>query len=189
MKLSATTSILGNRRQQGAVLIISLMILLIMTVLGIAAMSSTTMEEKMAANNQLRQQAFQAAETALRDGEAWLFNNVTTVADLADFDGNTPGLYSVRPYTIGAALAEPAFNIYDGSAWTTGNSSPSHSLLTDQPQPRYIIEYLGNTESAPLDPTQPVGPQRYSFRITAIGWSVGGTSRYMAWSHYRRRLN
>ncbi len=186
MKRSSPIQSRISKRQRGAVLIISLMILLIMTVLGIAAMSSTTMEEKMAANNQQRQQAFQGAETALRDAEAWLFNNVTKLADLDQFTGAN-GLYALYAVHFGGTPAPPAFNIFDNTAWSS-NGQTSHSLLTNQPVPRYIIEYVGTTEEAPLTYDN-IYPQRYAFRITAIGWSVDGTARYLAWSHYRRRLN
>lgn len=176
--------------QYGAVLLVSLMILLIMTVIGIAAMSTTTMEEKMAANNQQRQQALQAAETALRDAEDWLFNNVTTVADLADFDGSD-GLYGTAPTVVGITLSPPAFDIYDDTAWVS-NGVASQNLLPNQAQPRYIIEYLGDNDGergSNLDPNEARKPARYNFRITAVGWSVDGTSRYLALSHYARRLN
>lgn len=174
-------------QQRGAVLLVSLMILLIMTVIGIAAMSTTTMEEKMAANNQQRQQALQAAETALRDGEAWLTNNITRTAHLADFDGSD-GLYGTAPTAIGITTTPPGFDIYDKAAWIN-NGVASQNLLDNQEQPRYIIEYLGKTGEDSLDPNDPPEPARYSFRITAIGWSVDGTARYLATSHYARRLN
>lgn len=175
--------------QRGAVLLVSLMILLIMTVIGIAAMSTTTMEEKMAANSQQRQQAFQAAETALRDAETWLTANITRVTDLSQFDGDG-GLYASRPIAIGAALAEPAFDIFSDSAWAS-NGVPSETLLSGQDTPRYIIEYVGDfgSDRPLLDPTQGVQVARYAFRITAIGWSVDGTARYLLRSHYARRLN
>lgn len=177
-------------RQRGAVLLVSLMILLIMTVLGIAGMSGTTMEEKMAANNQQQQQAFQASETALRDAEAWLTNNVTRIADLAQFNGAN-GLYSLHAVRIGAAVAPPTFDIYDNGDWVS-NGVTSQTLLDNQDAPRYIIEYLGENDASAggcLDPQLCTQPTRYAFRITAVGWSVDGTARYLAWSHYMRRLN
>ncbi len=176
--------------QRGAVLLVSLMILLIMTVLGIAGMSSTTMEEKMAANNQQQQQAYQAAETALRDAEAWLTSNVTRINDLAQFNGAN-GLYSLHATSVGTAVAPPSFDIYNNTAWAA-NGVVSESLLDGQDAPRYIIEYMGENDGsagAPLDPQLGTPPSRYAFRITAIGWSVDGTARYLAWSHYARRLN
>lgn len=176
--------------QRGAVLLISLMILLIMTVIGIAAMSTTTMEEKMAANNQQRQQALQAAETALRDAEAWMTTNVTRTANLANFNGSN-GLYGTASIAAGVDPSPPAFDIYNETAWAN-NGVASQNLLPHQAQPRYIIEYLGEDNGEPgraLDPNDPARPMRYRFRITSIGWSVDGTARHLAMSHYARRLN
>jgi len=180
----------SRRGQQGAVLLVSLMILLIMTVIGIAAMGTTTMEEKMAGNNQQRQQAFQAAETALRDAEAWLATNVQHIADLAQFDDGGNGLYTLERPTPGATILAPTFDLFDDSAWVT-NGVQSLNLLAGQSRPRYIIEYLGKFGDGgpPLDPNSPVTPARYAFRITAAGWSVDNTSRFVAWSHFARRLN
>ena len=173
--------------QRGAVLLVSLMILLIMTVLGIAGMGTTTMEEKMAANNQQQQQAYQAAETALRDAETWLTTNVTRINDLTQFNGSN-GLYALRAPVTGGVIAKPAFDIYDNSAWTSNGLASQHTLLDNQDAPRYIIEYMGDLDD-PLDPNDPMNINRYSFRVTAVGWSVDGTARYMAMSHYVRRLN
>lgn len=176
--------------QSGAVLLVSLMILLIMTVLGIASMSTTTMEEKMAGNYQQQQQAYNAAETALRDAEDWLTNNVTRIDDLGDFNG-TNGLFSLWKTSPGATPFEPTFDIYDSNAWES-NGAPSHNLLPNQEAPRYIIEYMGEndgTVGGALDPNNTQFVARYAFRITAIGWSADGTARYLLRSHFDRRLN
>ena len=60
------------RRQRGAILFISLVMLLLMTIIGVTAMNNVTMEERMAGNLRNSDMAFQAAEAALRTGEAWL---------------------------------------------------------------------------------------------------------------------
>lgn len=54
--------------QQGAALIVSLVILLVMTVLGIGALSTSTLEEKIVFNSQDWNEAFQLAESGIRDG-------------------------------------------------------------------------------------------------------------------------
>ncbi len=188
MPLNRTATVTAHR-QRGAVLLVSLMILLIMTVLGVAGMTTTTMEEKMSANNQQQQQAYAAAETALRDAERWLTNNVTSIADLAAFDG-TGGLYATRPTAVGGVKSPPTFDLFSQTDWQSKGVS-SLSLLSNQAAPRYIIEYLGEIDAGggSLDPN--MGPRIYqrAFRITAVGWSVDGSARYMGWSHYKRRLN
>ena len=62
----------GRHSQDGMALIVSLVILLSMTLLGLAAIQNTTLEERMAGNIRSENMALQAAETALRQGEAWL---------------------------------------------------------------------------------------------------------------------
>ncbi|MGD8589131.1 MAG: PilX N-terminal domain-containing pilus assembly protein, partial [Chromatiales bacterium] len=64
----------GLQLQQGSVLIVSLILLLVMTLLGLSAMQSSLMEETMAGNVKDRNLAFQAAEAALRDADAWLYS-------------------------------------------------------------------------------------------------------------------
>lgn len=78
---------MGKRieRQKGSALIISLVILIVMTVIGLTAMGSSTLQERMAGNTRDITLSFQAAETALRGGEAWLVTgNNAFVAETVD---------------------------------------------------------------------------------------------------------
>lgn len=56
-------------RQSGAALVIGLILLLVMTLLGVTAMRGTTLQERMSGALSDQNVAFQAAETALRQGE------------------------------------------------------------------------------------------------------------------------
>jgi type IV pilus assembly protein PilX len=56
-------------RQRGASLLVVLLLLLIMTLLGLAILRTTLLEERMTANMLDRSLGFQAAESALREGE------------------------------------------------------------------------------------------------------------------------
>jgi type IV pilus assembly protein PilX len=69
-----------QNKQQGIALVISLIMLLMMTLLGLSAMNTSLMEEKMAGNSRDVELAFQAAETALRDAEIWLADQVNEPA-------------------------------------------------------------------------------------------------------------
>lgn len=57
------------RRQAGAALIVSLVLLIAVTLLGVSAMQGTIMQERMSANQRDYEEAFNAAEIALRRGE------------------------------------------------------------------------------------------------------------------------
>ena len=60
---------LGSRQQGGAALIVSLTLLLVVTVTALAAASGSTLQLGMAGATKNRNLAFQAAESALREGE------------------------------------------------------------------------------------------------------------------------
>ncbi|MBA1146521.1 hypothetical protein H0Z60_05560 [Ectothiorhodospiraceae bacterium WFHF3C12] len=78
--------------QRGAALTVSLIFLLIMTLIGVTSLRNTVLEERMAGNLRDRQIAFEAAEAGIRGAEAYIDNNVIT---LAGFDANgDDGLYS-----------------------------------------------------------------------------------------------
>jgi type IV pilus assembly protein PilX len=77
--------------QQGMVLVICLIMLLLLTLSGIAAIQGSALQEKMAGNSRDSEQAFLAAEAALRNGESFI---VTTSE--GDFTSSgTEGLYDV----------------------------------------------------------------------------------------------
>jgi type IV pilus assembly protein PilX len=59
-----------GRRESGAVLVIGLIILVVLTLLGVQGMRTNVAQERMAGNMRERNFAFQAAEAALRAGEA-----------------------------------------------------------------------------------------------------------------------
>jgi len=63
-----------NSKQQGIALPLTLILLFAMTLLGIATLRTTTLEENMSANSRLRQIAFNAAESALRNAEYNVLN-------------------------------------------------------------------------------------------------------------------
>jgi len=69
-----------HRDQQGVVLPIVLIVMVIMALLSLSGMNDTALQERMAGNLRDRDVAFQGAEAALRDGEAWLQGNTATAA-------------------------------------------------------------------------------------------------------------
>jgi type IV pilus assembly protein PilX len=79
--------------QSGAVLIISLIVLLLLTLIGVSSIQTTTLEEKMAGNYRDKNLAFQAAEAALRHGEA-LAKTINPLTISAVNNGiNSTGIY------------------------------------------------------------------------------------------------
>lgn len=117
---------LGLRDQRGSALVISMIILLIVTVLGVAAMRATIIQERMASNMQDRNLAFQAAESALREGEAWLLD-----------PANTPGAQTLQAIVAtegGAALSDWAGTQNTGTRPGLGDALAADPVFhVDQP--------------------------------------------------------
>lgn len=114
-------------QQRGAVLAVSLMILLVMTMIGISGMRGTVQQERMASNTKDRNQAFQTAESAMRDAEVYIETIVTT----GGFDGSA-GLFS-------EAQAEP--DLFASATWTDNTTSiDATNVPGSYSPPRYFIK-------------------------------------------------
>ncbi len=126
-----------RHRQQGVALIMAMVFLMILTIIGVTVMSTTSLQEKMAGNVQDKHSAFQAAESALRAGEALV--DTWTPATLPDFSVNTDGFYLPQP-----GGTAPWWDTID---WLAGPGNSAHAMATAvagvASQPTYIIEDLG----------------------------------------------
>lgn len=148
-----------GRREQGISLLVVLVLLLIMTLLGLAILRGTMLEERMAGNMYDRSLAFQAAESALREGEL-----IAAAAPAAPSSGcNAAGVCSEPDVTGTERWLDAAF---DG--WT---DAPELADATPAPPPgQYFIEYMGLSPTWPgCDRQVPVAALCLapSYRITA----------------------
>jgi type IV pilus assembly protein PilX len=107
-----------QKKQSGAVLVISLIMLLLLTIIGLDSMQTSILEEKMAYNMKDRSLAFQAAESALKEGE----NQVSSFNASNDWHYDTGDSYDVTSPSI----------------WIDPNSE-EFSVSEVENAPRYII--------------------------------------------------
>ena len=168
-------------------MVVALLILLVLTVLGVAGMSTTSLEERMAGNSRDREIAFQAAETALREGEAFIgaanFTNLPTdpynplTGD--NFTANCTGGYANGLCAPAEAGHDDVWEDSTLAVWTTAGShrAATTALTYVKTAPLYIIEYLGPQvkppETAVTCAANP-SPCPQMFRITAR--ATGGTT-------------
>ncbi|MDO9612492.1 MAG: PilX N-terminal domain-containing pilus assembly protein [Serpentinimonas sp.] len=159
-------------RERGVVLLVALVMLLLVTVLGLASVRMLTLEERMAANSFDRNLAFQAAETALREGEALAelqllaangpnagFSSVAMVCNSLNNGACAGGLCSPpRGDCTAARWEDSAF-----AGWRNATAAAS-PLATGRPQ--FFVEHLGS--AFPCDPQKPTeNPTCERYRITA----------------------
>lgn len=163
------------RRQRGATLIVVLILLLVMTLLGLAVLRGTSLEERMTANLYDRSLGFQAAESALRQGEE---------------------LAKVTPVPVAAGCADGICGLpvaADPDRWLdssfNGWRNASNDLADDNtpmPDAKFIIEYMGEAPTWPgCDRRVPIEALCMAprFRITALS-SEDGRSTVMLQTNY-----
>jgi len=158
--------------ERGVVLLVALVMLLLVTVLGLASVRMLTLEERMAANSFDRNLAFQAAESALREGEA------LAELQLQAANGPNAGIPSLAMVcnnlnngACAGGLCSPPHGDCTAARWEDSafagwrNASAASSPLAAG-RPQFFVEHLGST--FPCDPQNPTqGPTCARYRITA----------------------
>ena len=157
-----------HRTQSGVALIVSLMLLIVITLLGISGMRTTTLEEKMAGNMRDMQLAFNAAETALREGE-----EILRQPTLPPFN-DTNGYY--QPDTL----------LWQTVDWDPANNqviAANTSIPSVYQQPSFYIEEMpasgGSSEAG-------VALTTGTYRVTARGTGGSPTSLVVLQVTFRR---
>lgn len=84
-------------RQRGVVLPIVIILMVILAVLAMSGMGDTALQERMSGNLRDRETAFQAAESALRLGEAWAQDNRAAAAAHTPMSGSEAAQWDGQP--------------------------------------------------------------------------------------------
>ena len=163
------------KTQRGGTLILGLVILLVMSIMGITGMNISAIEEKMSANARDRDLAFQAADSALRAGEACITAqaDAPNILDPSTFTCNTlapgKGFYPASPKSWDPLTAGTAWNDPEKAVQFPGN------LADITVRPSYVVEQVGVDCGAKAGSCK--HPWR-TFRITAH--ATGGTTEAVA---------
>lgn len=175
-----------SHRQGGVALFISLVLLLLLTIIGVSAVQTTSLELRMARNDNDTLLAFQSAESALRDAEAFLDLVVSTAVFT---DAGNAGRWTIAP------LGDPA-RWEQANIWTGANSIVVATAITgvDQ-QARFIVEHAATVvreENAYQidDPYTGSASDRIEiFRVTARGVGGSAAAQVFLQSTYGRILD
>lgn len=155
-------------------LVIVLVLLLVMTVMGISSMRGALLEERMSGNLYDRAIMFQAAEAALREGEA-----AAAASRKHEYTTScTSGLCSAPEPTCTGTGNNPTCFVLD--RWTDPNqafqSASAVGTGTLAVTPEYIVEYLGdfpNWVGCDRAEPMPVGCLGPRYRVTARATAAG----------------
>lgn len=137
-KMRSSPHLARHGKQQGAILIFCLVFLAILTLMGVSGMESTILEERMSGNMRDYTLAFQAAESALKNAEAWLV--VQTTQPITSDDGSTSvwAENAMDPDDTDHDYWWDDANI-DASWWGT-NGTALTGVANVSTQPVYVIE-------------------------------------------------
>jgi len=175
----------SRKSQRGVAIVVALVLLVVVTLVGLAAVRGTIMQQKMTANFYDREVAFQAAEAALRQGEA----DVQAAASPSGYRDCSPGSATKcvpNPFTDSTITPTKV---------TKASFDPS-GLAASPPQ--YVVEYLGNFTIPPPSVHQLSNCSGYSpcgalntadfYRVTARSGdtTVGDRATVVLQTVYRR---
>jgi len=155
-------------RARGISLPVVLILLLGMALVGAAVLQSGVLQTRMAAGLHAQHLAFEAAESALRAGEA-----LASAAPTAPASGCSAGICATPAADAIERWKQPGFN-----GWRTLPGHPDDGV----PAAEFFIEHMGQAPTTPgCEREQPVADtcQHPLYRITAR--SAGGT---VLQSHY-----
>lgn len=166
-------------RQSGAVLVVGLILLLMMTLMMIVAMGGTILQERMAGALRNESIAEVGADSALRDGELWLWKQIEAAG--AQIPASSAGF----PLSPDAPLAR---TYRSATQWTSGGQEygtggagirfPTSDYYMMARTPAFIVESLGAVNRQdPVETsggnTETINETFHYYRITAR--STGGT--------------
>lgn len=172
-------------RESGMSLLFSLLILVVLAVTTVASIQVAGLEERVSGNSRDRITAFNAAESVLRDAEAYL----SDTTNLPLFDGATSGHYARNTFPGLVLTRLPALAQSDGTSvdqWADPaaitylqNNGVAYGSKTGKPalpdvatQPRFIVEEVNPEDLARFR----------TYRITALG--VGRDSAVVVLQSY-----
>lgn len=150
------------QRQRGAVLFVALMFLILLTLLGLASSGSALLQERMTGGVRNRQLAMLGAESALRFGEAMVYNAPLTATygqggmafpSCVGGAARQPCAWDQAGVTMYNTARQPVTIFRTSRDWVTGGSmqyTPALTSLTGtaetasiSAQPQLLFEDLG----------------------------------------------
>jgi len=167
--------------QKGAALIVSIIILLVITMLGLTAIQNSSLQERMATAMVDRSIAFEAAEAALRDAQAWL--DAQTVRPTAGNSGR-PDVWA-GDGTVASVLGADTES-WSAAQWAAHSRAYSQSISGASEVPRYVIEeWQFLPDSLEAGATAGV----WYYRVTARGMGGSASAEVLLQASLRKRFN
>ena len=178
----STTKKYSRNKQTGAVLITSLILLLVLTIAISSNVNNILIEEKVVSNQRDRLIAMEAAESALREAEAWVG------AQTSEPNGTIDG--SANVWSTDAPKESSNSNEWwlekDSDWWETNATKANFSGATKEPY--YLIEDYAYVQDSLVTGQQKDERGRNFYRITAKGTGGTDTARVVLQTTFTKRF-
>lgn len=169
------------KKQKGAVLVTGLILLLVLTLVGVSGMQSVILSEKMTANMRDTHIAFQAAESALADGEQWLLSQ--TQQPIGVDTCSSPPCQLWDNATLGNVSA------MSQSWWQTQATTYSSNLYGLNSQPQYVLEEYTFVPYELSPDARAKGQGYHYYKVTAKGTGKQTSSNALLESIFATQYN
>lgn len=169
------------KHQRGIILIVGLIVLLVLTILAISAINFSSGSEKLTSNQRDKTIAFQAAESALTEGEAWIKQQ--------SIPPKSESVCTPAPCNVFVLNALSSYQTQPLSWWNTYGRLYSSTLTQAKTQPHFIIEEYS---FIPYDLSPQTSSKRagyYYYRITAEGTGATDNAKSVVQSIYATQFN
>jgi len=170
--------------QRGVVLFVALIFLIIMTVIGLAALNNNNLQTRMAFGHAESNASFQAAETALVTGEAWLSAQTAQPSPSCVSPCTDTSLIWPR-YGVATPPLDPA-TIASETWWGNNGRAVGQTVYGVSTQPEYVVEDLGPDNTGSLTTGVGTTYRIYYFQVTGRGYGATAGSRTVVQSVYAR---
>jgi type IV pilus assembly protein PilX len=164
------------RGQAGATLAVVLILLVVLLLLSLASIRGTLLEQYMSTSQLDRSLSFQAAEAALREGEAFAASKPTAPA-ANTCQGSSTGLCGTPTAGIQRWIDANADGVADTAltSWNAISRAATASVGANTATPRYIVEVMAVdaipgsncTTSGDLSPDAACTSWESRYRVTA----------------------
>jgi len=183
-------------QQRGIVLVTAVMLMLVLTIVVLSMMRTAILDERMVANSRDWNNAFQAAEAALRDAEREILTGSRFSGQTGFIAGCSSDGLCLPNTCTSSSNCSPVWIQLNDSGWLSGSGSSKSVAYGSQTsaaalpgfsaQPRYIVEALTTTTAAPSAKVSPGGSLTTTlYRVTAVGFGLNTKTRVMLQSTVR----
>lgn len=183
-------------QQRGIVLVTAVMLMLVLTIVVLSMMRTAILDERMVANSRDWNNAFQAAEAALRDAEREILTGSRFSGQTGFIAGCSSDGLCLPNTCTSSSNCSPVWIQLNDSGWLSGSGSSKSVAYGSQTsaaalpgfsaQPRYIVEALSTTTAAPSAKVSPGGSLTTTlYRVTAVGFGLNTKTRVMLQSTVR----